>query len=115
MSKKFFIHDSSYVDDNVQIGTGTKIWHFSHIQSGSNIGRNLKQINLAYPKKKLTFIEVNKQAYETCLLISIFIMLYFKLLYRTRISLTLGFVLLDFFNPPNEAKKVDGASSKTPG
>jgi len=28
----------SYVDDNVTIGDGTKIWHFSHILSGSNIG-----------------------------------------------------------------------------
>ena len=40
MSKenKYFVHESSYVDDNVEIGEGTKIWHFSHIQSGSEIG-----------------------------------------------------------------------------
>ena len=39
MSKKdYFVHESSYVDDNVKIGKGTKIWHFSHIQSGSVIG-----------------------------------------------------------------------------
>ena len=37
---KYFIHKSSYVDDNVEIGDGTKIWHFSHIQSGARIGRN---------------------------------------------------------------------------
>ena len=37
-SKNYFVHESSYVDDNVQIGKGTKIWHFSHIQSGSVIG-----------------------------------------------------------------------------
>ena len=36
--KDYFIHESSYIDDNVQIGKGTKIWHFSHIQSGSVIG-----------------------------------------------------------------------------
>jgi UDP-2-acetamido-3-amino-2,3-dideoxy-glucuronate N-acetyltransferase len=36
----FFIHESSYVDDNVMIGKGTKIWHFSHIQSGAVIGKN---------------------------------------------------------------------------
>lgn len=36
----FFVHESSYVDDNVQIGTGTKIWHFSHVQSGAKIGNN---------------------------------------------------------------------------
>lgn len=38
--KDYFVHESSYVDDGVQIGTGTKIWHFSHIQSGSVIGEN---------------------------------------------------------------------------
>jgi UDP-2-acetamido-3-amino-2,3-dideoxy-glucuronate N-acetyltransferase len=34
----YFIHESSYVDDNVEIGSGTKIWHFCHILSGSHIG-----------------------------------------------------------------------------
>lgn len=36
----YFAHESSYVDDNVTIGDDTKIWHFSHILSGSNIGIN---------------------------------------------------------------------------
>jgi len=40
MNSKYFCHESSYVDDNVEIGEGTKIWHFSHIQSGSIIGRD---------------------------------------------------------------------------
>ena len=35
-----FIHESSYVDDNVEIGKGTKIWHFCHIQSGARIGKD---------------------------------------------------------------------------
>ena len=39
MNKQFFVHESSYLDENVKIGKGTKIWHFSHIQSGSNIGK----------------------------------------------------------------------------
>ena len=38
--KDYFVHESSYVDKNVVIGKGTKIWHFSHIQSGSEIGKN---------------------------------------------------------------------------
>ena len=38
--KKFFVHDSSFVDEQVIIGENTKIWHFSHIQSGANIGKN---------------------------------------------------------------------------
>ena len=36
----YFVHQSSYVDKNVNIGKGTKIWHFSHIQSNSSIGDN---------------------------------------------------------------------------
>jgi UDP-2-acetamido-3-amino-2,3-dideoxy-glucuronate N-acetyltransferase len=41
MSKKYkdaFVHESSYVDDNVTIGCGTKIWHFSHILTNCEIG-----------------------------------------------------------------------------
>ena len=38
--KEFFKHESSYVDNDVTIGESTKIWHFSHIQSGSIIGKN---------------------------------------------------------------------------
>jgi UDP-2-acetamido-3-amino-2,3-dideoxy-glucuronate N-acetyltransferase len=40
MEKDYFLHESSYVDDGVQIGKDTKIWHFSHIQKGSVIGEN---------------------------------------------------------------------------
>ncbi|HPS93579.1 MAG TPA: Gfo/Idh/MocA family oxidoreductase [Deltaproteobacteria bacterium] len=35
----YFVHESSYVDDDVAIGEGTRIWHFSHIIKGSRIGR----------------------------------------------------------------------------
>tara|TARA_B110000003_G_scaffold230767_1_gene232971 strand:- start:89414 stop:89980 length:567 start_codon:yes stop_codon:yes gene_type:complete len=35
-----FIHQSSFVDDDVKIGEGTKVWHFSHILSRSIIGEN---------------------------------------------------------------------------
>ena len=38
--KKYFVHESSYVDDPCQIGSGTKIWHFSHIMKNSTIGKN---------------------------------------------------------------------------
>lgn len=33
-----FVHDSSIVDSGVEIGDGTKVWHFCHILSGSVIG-----------------------------------------------------------------------------
>ncbi len=37
---EIYIHESSYIDENVSIGDGTKIWHFCHIQSGAIIGKN---------------------------------------------------------------------------
>lgn len=38
--KNVYIHESSYIDSDVNIGTGTKIWHFSHILQNSNIGKD---------------------------------------------------------------------------
>jgi UDP-2-acetamido-3-amino-2,3-dideoxy-glucuronate N-acetyltransferase len=38
--KDVFVHESSYVDNNVTIGCGTKIWHFSHILMNSEIGQD---------------------------------------------------------------------------
>jgi predicted dehydrogenase/acetyltransferase-like isoleucine patch superfamily enzyme len=35
-----FVHESSFIDKNASIGTGTKIWHFSHILAGSTIGKD---------------------------------------------------------------------------
>ena len=37
---KYFAHESSIVDDGCAIGEGTKIWHFSHVQTGAVIGKN---------------------------------------------------------------------------
>ena len=34
---EYFVHPSAVIDENVQIGKGTKIWHFAHILSGSKI------------------------------------------------------------------------------
>ena len=38
--KEYFAHETAVIDPGVQIGAGTKIWHFSHIMSGSKIGEN---------------------------------------------------------------------------
>ena len=35
-----YIHSTSVVEEDVEIGAGTKVWHFSHIQSGARIGEN---------------------------------------------------------------------------
>jgi UDP-2-acetamido-3-amino-2,3-dideoxy-glucuronate N-acetyltransferase len=34
----YFVHGTSEIDKNVNIGKGTKIWNFSHILAGSRIG-----------------------------------------------------------------------------
>jgi len=36
----YFVHESAYIDDNVEIGEGTRIWHFTHLLGGSKIGKN---------------------------------------------------------------------------
>jgi UDP-2-acetamido-3-amino-2,3-dideoxy-glucuronate N-acetyltransferase len=36
----YFFHGTAIVDTGCEIGDGTKIWHFSHIMSGSKIGKN---------------------------------------------------------------------------
>lgn len=68
-NKDFFVHESSYVDDNVTIGEGTKIWHFSHIQPGSQIGRKCslgQNVNVANNVKIGNFVKIqnNVSIYE---------------------------------------------------
>lgn len=36
----YFVHESSFMDEDVVIGENTKIWFFCHIQSGARIGSN---------------------------------------------------------------------------
>lgn len=52
---KYFVHESSYVDEPCEIGEGTKIWHFSHIMSGCKIGRgcNIGQNVVISPQVEL--------------------------------------------------------------
>lgn len=37
--KNYYVNEYAVVDDNVEIGEGTKIWHFSHVQSGAKLGK----------------------------------------------------------------------------
>jgi len=37
---QFFVHSSSFIDDDVKIGEGTRIWHYCHVSAGGHIGRN---------------------------------------------------------------------------
>ena len=65
----YFIHESSYADENVEIGKGTKIWHFSHVQSGSNIGQKCtigQNVNIGNNVKIGNFVKIqnNISVYE---------------------------------------------------
>jgi UDP-2-acetamido-3-amino-2,3-dideoxy-glucuronate N-acetyltransferase len=39
-NKDYFVHKSSYIDKRASIGSGTKIWHFSHVMEDAIIGEN---------------------------------------------------------------------------
>jgi UDP-2-acetamido-3-amino-2,3-dideoxy-glucuronate N-acetyltransferase len=40
MAKDYFAHETAVIDEGCSIGSGTKIWHFSHIMSESTMGKN---------------------------------------------------------------------------
>ena len=39
MNNNYYINKHAVVDEGVELGEGTKVWHFSHVQSGSKIGK----------------------------------------------------------------------------
>ena len=68
-NKSYFIHPSSYIDSDVTIGKGTKIWHFSHILKNSEIGKGctIGQNVMAGPNVKIgnnVKIQNNVSVYE---------------------------------------------------
>jgi UDP-2-acetamido-3-amino-2,3-dideoxy-glucuronate N-acetyltransferase len=40
--RKFFAHESAFIDEGVEVGEDTSIWHVSHILKGSRIGKSCK-------------------------------------------------------------------------
>ena len=69
MDRDYFVHDSSYIDENVNIGGGTRIWHFSHIQSGAVVGENCsigQNVNIANNVKIGNHVKIqnNVSVYE---------------------------------------------------
>ena len=40
LNRDYFSHETAVIDENVSIGEGTKIWHFSHVMSNATIGSN---------------------------------------------------------------------------
>lgn len=65
----FYKNEFAVVDDNVEIGEGTKIWHFSHVQSGSKIGEKCilgQNVNIANDVKIGNYVKIqnNVSVYE---------------------------------------------------
>ena len=46
MKKLYFIHESSFIDENVKIGANTKVWHFCHISKGSKIEKIVLSVKM---------------------------------------------------------------------
>jgi len=68
-TKNYFVHKSSYIDNNVKIGSRTRIWHFSHIQSGSIIGSDStigQNVNISNNVRIGNFVKIqnNVSVYE---------------------------------------------------
>ena len=66
---KYYSHESSFIDKNVKIGSKTKIWHFSHIQSGSSLGKNCsigQNVNIGNNVSVGNFVKIqnNVSVYE---------------------------------------------------
>jgi len=38
-NENYYVNEHAVVDENVELGEGTKVWHFSHVQSGAKIGK----------------------------------------------------------------------------
>ncbi len=67
--RDYFVHESSYVDEGAVIGTGTKVWHFSHVMPGAVIGPrcNLGQNVVVMPGTRIganVKIQNNVSIYE---------------------------------------------------
>ncbi len=67
--KKYFVHESSYIDEHVFIGDRTKIWYFCHIQKDVEIGHDCsfgQNVNIASHVKIGNHVKVqnNVSIYE---------------------------------------------------
>ena len=64
-----FVHPTSIIDSDVEIGEGTKVWYFCHIQTGARIGKNCsfgQNVNVSNNVKIGNYVKVqnNVSIYE---------------------------------------------------
>jgi UDP-2-acetamido-3-amino-2,3-dideoxy-glucuronate N-acetyltransferase len=68
-NKNYYVNQYAVIDDNVEIGENTKIWHFTHVQSGSKIGKKCvlgQNVNIANNVTIGNFVKIqnNVSVYE---------------------------------------------------
>lgn len=68
-NKNYYVNQYAVVDDNVEIGENTKVWHFTHVQSGSKIGKKCilgQNVNIANNVTIGNFVKIqnNVSVYE---------------------------------------------------
>ena len=39
LERDYYVHETALVDDGAEVGEGTKVWHWSHVQPGAVIGK----------------------------------------------------------------------------
>ncbi len=67
--KNYFVHNLAVVDEGCEIGEGTKIWHFSHVQKGAKIGKKCvlgQNVNVANNVEIGNYVKIqnNVSVYE---------------------------------------------------
>lgn len=68
-NNKYYLNEYAVIDDNVEIGEGTKIWHFTHVQAGARIGKKCvlgQNVNIANNVRIGDFVKIqnNVSVYE---------------------------------------------------
>lgn len=67
--QNYFVHPTAVVDEGCEIGDGTKIWHYSHVQGGAKIGKKCvlgQNVNVGNNVKIGSFVKIqnNVSVYE---------------------------------------------------
>ena len=67
--KDIFIHETAVVDDPIELGEGTKVWHFTHVMSNAKIGKGCSLGQNVFVASKVTLgnnvkVQNNVSIYE---------------------------------------------------
>lgn len=98
-TRSYFAHESAFIDDDVEIGPGSKVWHVSHIMKGSRLGEscNVGQNVVIGPRATIgngVKIQNNVSVYEGVTL-------------EDHVFCGPSMVFTNVFNPRSEIKRMD--------